>query len=65
MQTVQTQIRLLLQAAPEGAVWSGSTLFAFPLSILSNMCMKSKIYAKIEWNKVVEILGHLLYIIFE
>ena len=36
-QTVQTQIRLLLedsadpdQTAPRGAVWSGSTLFAIP-----------------------------------
>ena len=26
----------------EGAVWSGSTLFAIPLSILSNNCIKSK-----------------------
>ena len=26
----------------EGAVWSGSTLFAIPLSILSNRCIKSK-----------------------
>ena len=31
------------QAAPSGAVWSGSTMFAIPLSILSNRCIKSKI----------------------
>ena len=32
------------QTAPEeAAVWSGSTLFAFPLSILRNNCSKSKI----------------------
>ena len=31
------------QTAPEEAVWSGSTLFAIPLSILSNRCIKSKI----------------------
>ena len=30
------------QTAPEGAVWSGSTLFAIPLSILRNNCTKSK-----------------------
>ena len=37
------------------------TLFAIPQSILSNRCMKSKISAKIVWNKVFEIFGHLLY----
>ena len=31
------------QAVPSGAVWSGSTMFAIPLSILSNRCIKSKI----------------------
>ena len=31
------------QTATEGAVWSGSTLFAFSLSILRNSCIKSKI----------------------
>ena len=31
------------QTAPEGAVWSGSTLFAIPLCILRNICIKSKI----------------------
>ena len=31
------------QTAPEGAVWSGSTLFAIPLSILRNNCIKSRI----------------------
>ena len=30
------------QTAPEGAVWSGSTLFAIPLIILRSSCMKSK-----------------------
>ena len=30
------------QTAPEGGVWSGSTLFAIPLSILSNYSTKSK-----------------------
>ena len=30
------------QTAPEGAVWSGSTLFAIPLSILRNNCIKNK-----------------------
>ena len=32
--------------APEGAVWSGSTLFAITLNILRNNCIKSKITAK-------------------
>ena len=50
------------QTAPEGAVWSGSTLFGIPLSILRNNCMKSKNYAKKVWNFVFEILGHLLYL---
>ena len=50
------------QTAPEGAVWSGSTLFAIPLSILRNGCIKNKIYVKIVWNKVFEILGHLQYL---
>ena len=31
------------QTAPEGAVWSGSTLFPIPLCILENNCIKSKI----------------------
>ena len=31
------------QTAPEGAVWSGSALFAILVSILSNKCIKSKI----------------------
>ena len=30
-------------ADPGGAVWSGSALFAFPLSSLRNNCIKSKI----------------------
>ena len=49
------------QTAPEGAVWSGSTLLAIPLSILRSNSIKSKIYAKEDWNKVLEILGHLPY----
>ena len=31
------------QTAPSWVVWSGSTLFAIPQSILSNRCVKSKI----------------------
>ena len=31
------------QTPPEGAVRSGSTLFAVPLSILGNNCIKSKV----------------------
>ena len=31
------------QTAPEGAVWSGSSLFAIQLSILWDKCMKNKI----------------------
>ena len=31
------------QTAPEGADWSGSTLFAVPLSILRTNCIKRKI----------------------
>ena len=31
------------QTAPEGAVWSGSTLFAIQLDILSKRCIKNKI----------------------
>ena len=34
------------QTAPEGAVWSGSTLFAIPLRILSNKCIKTKFWQK-------------------
>ena len=56
------------QTAPEGAVWSGSTLHVFvsPLSILhvrNTLCKstKSKIWAKKLWSKVFEILGHLPY----
>ena len=30
------------QTAPEGAVWSGSTLFAIPQSFLRNSCIKAK-----------------------
>ena len=49
------------QTAPEEAVWSGSTLFAIPLSIVRNNCVKSKIYANMVWSRVFEILGRLLY----
>ena len=48
------------QTASEGAVWSESTLFASPLSILRNNCIKSNSGKKL-WNKVFEILGHLPY----
>ena len=34
------------QIATERAVWSGSTLFAIPLRILRNNCMKNKIQAQ-------------------
>ena len=44
----------LYQTAPEGAVWSGSSLFAIPLNILRDKCIKSKIKAKKVWNKVFE-----------
>ena len=47
------------QTAPEGAVWSGSTLFAIPLSILRNNCIKSKFKAKIVWNKAFKILENV------
>ena len=46
------------QTAPEGAVWSGSTLFAILFNILRNICIKSKLLNKLVWNKVFEILGH-------
>ena len=38
----------------EGAVWSGSTLFAFPLSSLSNNYIKSLIEAKINQIKCLK-----------
>ena len=50
------------QTAPEGAVWSGSTLFVIPLSILRNDRIKSK-QTKKEWNKMYVILV-FLYIYF-
>ena len=53
------------QTAPDGAVWSGSTLFAIPLGILRDNCIKSKIYAKKDCNKVLEILGRLLYVAYQ
>ena len=49
------------QTAPSEAVWSGSTMFAIPLSILRYNCIKSKTEAKRVWNKVFETLGHLPY----
>ena len=45
------------QTAPDGAVWSRSALFAIQLSILRNNWAKSKIKAKIAWNKMFKILG--------
>ena len=48
------------QTAPEGAVWSGSTLCAIPLSILRNNCIK-KAQFRPKRKKVFEILGHLPY----
>ena len=48
------------QTAPEGVVWSGSTLFAIPVRILRNNYKKQKLGKKV-WNKVFEILGHLPY----
>ena len=39
-----------------------STLFAIPLSILRNNCMKKQNLGQKVWNKVFKILGHLLYI---
>ena len=49
------------QTAPEGAVWSGSTVFAIPLIILWNNCTKknNKNLAKKVWNNLFEILEHL------
>ena len=49
------------QTAPEGAVWSGSTLFGIPLSVLRNNCIQSEIQAKIVRIKVFENLVHLPY----
>ena len=47
--------------APSGAVWSEFTLFATPLRILRNNCIQTKVWPKIVWHKVFEILGPLLY----
>ena len=47
------------QTAPSKAVWSRSTLFAVPLSILRNNYMKTKFRPKMYGNKVFEILGLL------
>ena len=47
------------QTAPEGAVWSGFTLFTFPQSSFRNNCIKSKIQAKTVWSEVFKTLGHL------
>ena len=46
------------QTAPEGAVWSESTLFAITLSILKKQLHKKQ---NLGQNKVAEILGHLPY----
>ena len=34
------------QTVPSGAVWSGSTLFAIPVSILGNNCIKQNLRQK-------------------
>ena len=48
------------QTAPEGAVWSESTLFAIPPNILRNNYIKNKFSPKI-WNKIIKFLGQLPY----
>ena len=48
------------QTAAEGAVLSGSTLIAFPLNILRNICIKVKFGQKRYGVKVFEMLEHLL-----
>ena len=40
------------QIAPEGAVWSGSTLFAIPLSIFRNNCIKANFRQKKKEKKM-------------
>ena len=40
------------QTAPEGAVWSGPTLFAIQPIILRKIFIKSKIWTKKLWNNV-------------
>ena len=49
------------QTAPEGAVWSGSTLFAISISTLRNNCSKKQQQnlSQKAWNKVFEMLEHL------
>ena len=42
------------QTAPSGAVWSESTLFAIPPSILRNNCRKGILVQKV-WNKVYKL----------
>ena len=49
------------QTAPDGAVWSGSTLFVITLSILRNNYIKSQTLGKKVRNKVLKILEHLPY----
>ena len=44
---------------PEGAVWSGSSLFAIPLNVVSNNYIQQNLGNV--WNKVFQILGHLPY----
>ena len=51
METVQTQKSSLIRVC---------TVCHY--TILRNNCIKNKNYAKIIWNKVFEILGHLLYL---
>ena len=45
--------------ASEEAVWSGSSLFAIPLSILREKLYKKQNLDRKVWNKVFEILWHL------
>ena len=48
------------QTAPEGAVWSWSTLFAIPLSILRQKLYKMQNLDKKSLQQGFKILGHIL-----
>ena len=54
--------KLAYENSAEPDQTSLSTLFAIPLSILRNNCMKKQNLGQKVWNKVFKILGHLLYI---
>ena len=45
------------QTAPD----PGLKVFAIPLGILGNKCIKSKMWSRMLWNKLFEIVGHLPY----